>query len=64
MTALQLWIVEFKFTQNFVICYRLLDTVIIFGIYISKRSFHLHMLGTKGKIAIYKGMVTNLHAKL
>ena len=32
MTALHLWIVEFKFTNNFVICDKLPDTEIIFGI--------------------------------
>ena len=37
MTDLHLWIVEFKFTQNFVICNRLPDTEIIFGIDIQKK---------------------------
>ena len=37
MTALHLRIVEFKFTHNFVICNRLLDTEIIFGIDIQKK---------------------------
>ena len=37
MTALYLRIVEFKFTHNFVICDRLLDTEIIFGIDIQKK---------------------------
>ena len=32
MTALYLWIADFKFTHNFVICNRLPDTEIIFGI--------------------------------
>ena len=36
MTALHLRIVEFKFTHKFVICDRLLDTEIIFGIDIQK----------------------------
>ena len=37
MTALHLRIAEFKFTRNFVICDRLLDTEIIFGIDIQKK---------------------------
>ena len=37
MTALHLRIVEFKFTHNFVICDRLLDTEIIFSIDIQKK---------------------------
>ena len=37
MTALHLRIAEFKFTHNFIICNRLLDTQIIFGIDIQKK---------------------------
>ena len=37
MTALHLQIAEFKFTHNFVICDRLPDTEIIFGIDIQKK---------------------------
>ena len=37
MMALHLRITEFKFTHNFVICERLLDTEIIFGINIQKK---------------------------
>ena len=37
MTALHLRIAEFKFTHNFVICDRLLDMEIIFGIDIQKK---------------------------
>ena len=37
MMALHLRIANFKFTYNFVICYRLLDTEIIFGIDIQKK---------------------------
>ena len=37
MTALHLWIAEFKFTHNFVICDKLPDTEIIFGIDIQKK---------------------------
>ena len=39
MTALHLRIAEFKFTHNFVICSRLPDTEIIFGIDIQKKNF-------------------------
>ena len=37
MTALHLWIAEFKFTHNFVLCNRLPDTEIIFGIDVQKK---------------------------
>ena len=37
MTALHLWIAEFKFTHNFVICDKLPDTEIIFSIDIQKK---------------------------
>ena len=37
MTALHLRIADFKFPHNFVICHRLLDTEIIFGIDIRKK---------------------------
>ena len=56
ITALHLRIVEFKFTHNFVICDRLPDTEIIFGIDIQKNSFHIHMPGTKRRTVIYKEM--------
>ena len=58
MTALHLRIAEFKFTYNFVICNRLLDMEIIFGIDIQKK-FSLCMLGTRKRIVIYKGMVNS-----
>ena len=37
MTALHLWIADFKFTHNFVICNRLPDIEIIFGIDVQKK---------------------------
>ena len=37
MTALHLRIADFKFTHNFIICDRLLDTEIIFGIAVQKK---------------------------
>ena len=55
MTALHLRIAEFKFAHNFVICDKLPDTEIIFGIDI-QRNFHCHTDGTKKRIVKYKGM--------
>ena len=37
MTALHLRILDFKFTHNFIICNKLLDTEIIFGIDVQKK---------------------------
>ena len=54
-TALHLWIAEFKFTQNFIICDQLPETELIFGIDIQK--FSLSYFGTRTKIVIYNGMV-------
>ena len=48
MTALHLRIVKFKFIHNFVICDRLLDMKIIFGIDIQKK-FSLSYTWYKGK---------------
>ena len=48
MTALHLWIVEFKFTHTFVICNRLPDTEIIFGTDIQKK-FSLSYSSNKKK---------------
>ena len=53
MTALHLRIAEFKFTHTFLICNRLPDTELIFGIYIQKSSLFL-LLGTKKRFGIYK----------
>ena len=55
-TALQLWIAEFKFTHNFIICDQLPETELIFGIDIPKK-FSLPYAWDKEKIAIYKEMV-------
>ena len=57
-TALHLRIAKFKFTHNFVICNRLLDTEIIFGIDIQKK-FSLSYAWDKEKIVIYKGMANS-----
>ena len=51
MTALHLRIVKFKFTHNFVICDRLPDMEIIFGIDIQKK-FSFICLG-QGKELLY-----------
>ena len=53
MTALHLRIVEFKFTHNFIICDRLPDTELIFGIDIQNSSLFL-MLVTKERIVLFK----------
>ena len=52
MTALHLRIAEFKFTHNFVICDRLPDTEIIFGIDIQKK-FSLSICLGQGKKLLY-----------
>ena len=65
MTALHLRIVEFKFTHKFVICNRLPDTEIIFGIDIQKM-FSLSYTWVKGKELLYMSgwQIPNLHMKL
>ena len=52
ITALYLRIVDFKFTHNFIICDRLLDTGILFGINIQK-SFPCHIPGIRKRTAAY-----------
>ena len=51
-----LWIAEFKFTHNFIICDQLPETELIFGIDIRKK-FSLSYTWDKEKLAIYKEMV-------
>ena len=55
MTALHLWIAEFKFTHNFVICNRLPDTEIIFGIDIQKEVLTFIQLGQREELLYTKG---------
>ena len=55
-TALHLWIAEFKFTHNFIICDQLPKTELIFGIDIQKK-FSLSYPWDQDKIVIYNGMV-------
>ena len=57
-TALHLWIAEFKFTHNFIICNQLLEMELIFCIDIQKR-FSLSYAWDKEKTAIYKEMVNS-----
>ena len=57
-TALHLWIAEFKFTHNFIICDQLPETELIFGINIQKK-FSLSYAWDKEKIAVYKEMVNS-----
>ena len=56
-TALHLWIAEFKFTHNFIICDQLPETELIFGINIQKK-FSLSYAWYK-KNVIYKEMVNS-----
>ena len=62
MTALHLKIADFKFTHNFVICNRLPDTEIIFGIDLQKKS-QFHMLGIRLKTVTYKRKENSLHTQ-
>ena len=55
MTALHLRIADFKFTHNFVICNRLPDTELIFGIDIQKK-FSISYAWDMAKIVIFKEM--------
>ena len=56
MTALHLRIADFIFAYTFIICNRLPDTEILFGIDIQKKSL-CHMPGIRRKTATYKKMV-------
>ena len=58
MTALHLWIAEFKLTHNFVICNRIPDMEIIFGIDTQKK-FSLSYAWDKEKNCYTKGMVNS-----
>ena len=58
ITALQ--IADFKFTHNFIICDRLTNPEIIFGIDLQKNS-HYHMPRTKRRIATYRRMADFLY---
>ena len=51
-TAIHLWIAEFKFTHNFIICYQLPEKELIFGIDIQKK-FSLSYAWEKEKKLLY-----------
>ena len=53
ITAFHLRIEYFKFTHNFIICDRLPDTEILFGIDIQKK-FPCHMPGIRKRTATYR----------
>ena len=56
MTALKLMIADFRFAQNFIICNRLLNMEILFGINIQKK-FSLSYTSDKEKTFTYRRMV-------
>ena len=56
MTALHFRIADFKFTHNFVICNRLSDTELTFGIDVQKKFSISYAWDKEKKIAIYKEM--------
>ena len=56
-TALHLWIAEFKFTHNFIICNQLPETELIFGIDIQEEVFIILCLGQGQKLLYTHGMV-------
>ena len=60
MTLLHLRIAEFKFTNNFIICDRLPDTGIIFGIDLQKK-FSLSYTWDKETIATFRRMADFPH---
>ena len=60
MTVLHLRIADFKFTQNFVICNRLPDTEIIFGIDIEKK-FSISYAWDRSKNCYIQKEVNSLH---
>ena len=55
MTALHLWIVEFNFTHNFVICDKLPDTETICGIDIQKKFLLSYAWGQRKEFLYTKG---------
>ena len=64
ITALHLRIVGFKFTHNFIICDRIPDTEILFGIEIQEK-LPYHMPGIRKKLLHTKGwQISHLYSKL
>ena len=65
MTALHLRIADFKFTHNFIICDRLPDTEIIFGIDVQKTILTIIYLGQGEKLLHSEGwQISHIHLKL
>ena len=62
MTALHLRIADFKFTHNFIICNRLPDTEIIFGIDIQKK-FSISYTWERDKNYYIQKMENSLHTQ-
>ena len=61
MTALQLRIADFKFTHNFIICDRLPDTEIIFGIDIQKKFSLLYAWVRKRMIHTKRWQISHIY---
>ena len=59
ITTLQLWIADFKFSHNFIICERLPDTEILFGIDVQKK-FTLSHAWDQERTATFRGKVDSL----
>ena len=65
MAALHLRIAEFKFTHNFIICDRLPDTELIFGIDIEKKVLYFLHLGQRKELLYSKERkIPNIYKKL
>ena len=65
MTALHLRITEFKFTHNFIICNRLPDMELIFGIDIQKKFSIFLCLGQRKELLYAKGRkIPDIYKKL
>ena len=60
MTALHLRIADFKFTHNFIICDRLLEPEINFGIDVQKK-FSISYAWDKAQNCTYKKMENSSH---
>ena len=58
-TALHLWIAEFKYTHNFILCNQLPETELIFGIDIQKKFSLSYAWDKEKKIAIYKEIINS-----
>ena len=61
LAALHLRIAEFKFTHTFIICDRLPNTEIIFGIAVQKKFSLSYVLDKKKRIATFRKMADSSH---